>query len=226
MRKKLKTHRPCEQFRVLLLACSILVVVNASGLTGQTRDPIKVPPGQPATVKDALQASFGTAVEAVTAFKPYYVIGDFNGDGGGDIVVAVRIKGQRSELPTDVTVYNPFERPKAVWPTDPIATPTVALAIIHGGRFNSQTQPPMEKFLLFGQSPVLILNYGRVASGDPNAVKTLIELLKKGSKRLKDLGWPPAAAKGDSIVLGTEATDSILYWNGKNYRWEEAAGGE
>jgi hypothetical protein len=210
-----------------MLAFAILVAaVSASGLTVQTRDPKKVPPGQTAAIADALRTSFGSAVEAVTDFKPYYVIGDFNGDDAQDIVVAVRIKGQRSELPTDVTVYNPFERPKAVWPTDPDANPTMALAIIQGSRPGWQTPPAAAKFLLFGQSPVLILNYGRVTSGDPTAVKTLIELLGKRSKRLKDLGWPPAAAKGDSIILGTEATDSILYWNGKNYRWEEAAGGE
>ena len=228
MLKKRKASRPSRtQSRNLMLAFAILVAaVSASGLTVQTRDPKKVPPGQTAAIADALRTSFGSAVEAVTDFKPYYVIGDFNGDDAQDIVVAVRIKGQRSELPTDVTVYNPFERPKAVWPTDPDANPTMALAIIQGSRPGWQTPPAAAKFLLFGQSPVLILNYGRVTSGDPTAVKTLIELLGKRSKRLKDLGWPPAAAKGDSIILGTEATDSILYWNGKNYRWEEAAGGE
>jgi hypothetical protein len=177
-------------------------------------------------VNEALNVSFGSSLEAVKAFKPYYLTGDFNGDGAQDIVIAVRIKGQRSDLPTDVRVYNPFERPKAVFPADPTATPTLALAIIHGARGGWQTPPALERYLMFGQSPVLILNYGRVTSGEPNDAKNLMELLKKGSKRMANFGWPPTAAKGDSIVLGTEATDSILYWNGKNYRWEEAAGGE
>lgn len=222
---KLKASRSSWRSRVLLLACLIIVAVNASGLATQTRDPKKVPPGQTATIAEALRTSFGSAVEAVTAFKPYYVTGDFNGDGAQDVVIVVRIKGQRSDLPADVTVYNPFERPKAVFPADPLATPTLALAIIHG-KSGWQTPPAAQKFLLFGQSPVLILNYGRVTSGEPDEVKTLIELMKKHSRRSRDLGWPPAAAKGDAIFLPTEATDSILYWNGKNYRWEEAAGGE
>jgi hypothetical protein len=226
MLKKLEANRSSrEPSRVLLLACPILVAISALGLNAQTRDPKKVPPGQTAAIATALRTSFGSAVEAVTAFKPYYVIGDFNGDGAEDIVIAVRIKGQRTDLPTDVTVYNPFERPKAIFPADPLTTPTLALAIIHG-KASWQTPPAAEKFLLFGQSPVLILNYSRVTAADPDAVKTLIELLGKGSRRLRDLGWPPAAAKGDAIVLGTEATDSILYWNGKNYRWQEAEGGE
>jgi hypothetical protein len=84
----------------------------------------------------------------------------------------------------------------------------------------------LEKFLLLGQTPLLILDYGRVTSAEPQDRKGLLELLKKGSSRYRADGWPPATAKGDAIVLGTEATDSILYWNGKNYRWEEAAGAE
>ncbi|HEV7473707.1 MAG TPA: hypothetical protein VGN90_06650 [Pyrinomonadaceae bacterium] len=210
----------------LLFAGAFFIAAAGSlGISAQTRDPKKVPPGQTAAIANALRSSFGSVVESVTVFKPYYVIGDFNGDGAEDIVVAVRIKGQRSDLPADVTVYNPFERPKAIFPADPLATPTLALAIIHG-KSSWQTPPAAQNFLLFGQSPVLILNYGRVTAGDPAALKTLIELLGKRSTRLRDLGWPPAAAKGDAIILGTEATDSILYWTGKNYRWEEAAGGE
>jgi hypothetical protein len=84
----------------------------------------------------------------------------------------------------------------------------------------------LEKFLLLWETPILILNYGRVTSPASQDRKDLMELLAKRSVKFRADGWPPATAKGDSIVLGTEATDSILYWNGKNYRWEEAAGGE
>ena len=52
-----------------------------------------------------------------------------------------------------------------------------------------------------------------------------MELLKKRSTQFRADGWPPAAAKGDG-TQATEATDSILDWNGKNYRLEEAEGGE
>lgn len=212
---------------LLMVGCVFIIAAATLGASTQTTKQTKTKQSnQTAAVTEALKASFGSALEAVTAFNPFYLTGDFNGDGAQDIVIAARIKGHRSDLPPDVKVYNPFERPKAVFPADPLANPTVALAIIHGSRPGWQRPPALEKFLLFGESPVLILNRGRVTSGDPNAVKNLMELLRKGSRRLRNLGWPAAAAKGDSIVLGTEATDSILYWNGKTYRWEEAAGGE
>jgi hypothetical protein len=173
-----------------------------------------------------VKISFGSAVEVVTAFSPYYLVGDFNGDAAQDILVVVRIKGPRTELAADVNLFNPFERPKALYPANPTANPTLALAIIHGSRPGWQTPPALGKFLLFGETPILILNYGRVISAGAQDRKGLMELLRKRSAKFRADGWPPAAAKGDSIVLGTEAIDSILYWNGKNYRWEEAAGGE
>ena len=212
---------------LLIVGCIFIIAAQTLGASAQTtRQTTANQSSQTAAVTEALKTSFGSSLEAVTAFNPFYITGDFNGDGAQDIVIVARIKGQRGDLPPDVKVYNPFERPKAVFPADPLANPILALAIIHGSRPGWQTPPALEKFLLFGESPVLILNHARVTSGDPNAVKNLMELLRKGSRRLRNLGWPPAAAKGDSIVLGTEATDSILYWNGKNYRWEEAAGGE
>jgi hypothetical protein len=195
---------------------------------GQSSTKTQTKASQPtqSSLREALQKSFGAAVGPVTAFKPYYLTGDFNGDGAQDILIVVRIKGPRAELASDVTLYNPFERPKPVFPANPSANPTLAFAIIHGNKPGWQTASALEKFLMFGESPVLILNYSRVTSTESQDKQSLMELLRKRSVKFKADGWPPAAAKGDSIVLGTEATDSILYWNGKNYRWEEAAGAE
>ena len=221
------------QRKFLVLVISLLIfVANTEGLSAQTKTPTK--PKTPSqanqlsqsAVRAALSASFGSAVEAVTAFNPFYLTGDFNGDGAPDILIVVRIKGPQTELATDVKLYNPFDRPKAIYPEDPKANPTLAFAVIHGRAPGWQTAPALEKFLLFGESPLLILEYDRVTSNDPQDRKGLLELLKKGSTRYRSGGWPPATAKGDSVVLGTEATDSILYWNGKNYRWEEATGGD
>jgi hypothetical protein len=209
-----------------LLTGFVFVVEDARSLSGQ-RNPQTKPSqaGQSAVVAGVLKASFGSALEAANKFKPYYLTGDFNGDGAQDILIVTRIKGQQSELESDVKIYNPFERPKAVYPTDPAANPTLALAIIHGSRPGWQTPPALEKFLLFGSSPVLILNHSRLVSSEVQDKQSLMELKKKSARRRGD-DWPPLAAKGDGILLGTEATDSILYWTGKNYRWEEAAGGE
>ena len=225
MRTRVQTNRTFKE-QVVFLLLVVLLAGYAPGLLAQTKTQTKASPPSPSSLRDTLQKSFGSAVEPVTAFKPYYLTGDFNRDGAQDILIVVRIKGPRAELPPGVNVYNPFGRPKAVFPADPAANPTLALAIIHGSQPGWQTAPALEKFLMFGETPVLILNYGRVTSAESQDKKNLMELLGKRSAKFRADGWPPAAAKGDSIVLGTEATDSILYWNGKNYRWEEAEGGE
>jgi hypothetical protein len=210
------------------VAFLLLVAILASyafSLSAQTKTQTKASPS-PSSLREALQKSFGPVVEPVAVFKPYYLTGDFNRDGAQDILIVVRIKGPRTELAPGVNVYNPFGRPKAIFPADPTANPTLALAVIHGSQPGWQTAPALEKFLMFGETPVLILSYGRVTSTESQDKKNLMELLGKRSVKFRADGWPPTAAKGDSIVLGTEATDSILYWNGKNYRWEEAAGCE
>ena len=212
--------------QVAFLLLVVLLAGNAHSLSAQTKTQTKASQPSQSSLREVLQKSFGSAVEPVTTFKPFYLTGDFNGDGAQDILMVVRIKGPRTELASDVTLYNPFERPRAVFPANPSENPTLAFAIIHGSKPGWQTPPALEKFLLLGRTPILTLNYGRVTSAGPQARINLMELLRKRSTKFRADGWPPAAAKGDSIVLGTEATDSILYWNGKNYHWEEAAGGE
>jgi hypothetical protein len=53
-----------------------------------------------------------------------------------------------------------------------------------------------------------------------------MEIVKKRGRRVRGAMSTPAAARGDAVLLGTEAADSTLYWNGKTYRWVESEGGE
>jgi hypothetical protein len=223
--KQVQINHPFRAFVVFLLLF-VFLELNAQRFSAQTKPPPKANQPSQSALQEIVKTSFGSAVEAVTAFKPFYLTGDFNGDGSQDLLLVVRIKGPRTDLASDVNLYNPFERPKAVFPDNATDNPTLAFAIIHGSRAGWQTPPALEKFLLLGQTPILILNYGRVTSAGQQDRNNLMELLRKRSTKFRADGWPPATAKGDAIVLGTEATDSILYWNGKNYRWEEASGGE
>lgn len=224
MPRQLKANRALvgRSLFLLLVGSIFIVTAEAPGISAQTTRQTKASQSsQSAVVTEALKASFGSSLEAVTAFQPFYLTGDFNGDGAQDVVIVVRLKGQRSELPTSVNVLNPFYRTtEPIFPADPVVKPTLAFAIIHGTRAGWKTPPPAAKFLLVGESPILILENDRATSGRVQDAKGLMEIMSKRGKR-RGASWPAAAAKGDLIVLGTEATESILYWNGRTYRWEE-----
>jgi hypothetical protein len=172
-----------------------------------------------AAIVETVQKHFGAAVEVVTAFQPFNVVGDFNGDGTADIVVVVRIKGPRQALPTNVKLLNPFETRGAIkFPANPESENRLALAIIHSWKTET-----VGKFLVLGESPVLIVQYPRAASSEQGDKQNLISLMSKRGRRPAGVTLP-RGSKGDVILLATEVGgDSLLYWNGRTYLWEDAA---
>jgi hypothetical protein len=201
-------------FASLLLCFTLSGFVATAPIYAQTTAP------QPAAVSAALQNSFGAALEASSAFKPFYVVGDFNGDGAQDIAIVVRIKAGRSALPKDVRFLNPFESARTIkFPANPTTENKLALAIIHGW-----TNPtPAGKYLLIGESPILVLDYERVRSAQPQDRQDLISVMKRRGRRPKGVTFP-RSAKGDVILLFNQVgDDSPLYWNGRTYVWEDSA---
>jgi hypothetical protein len=172
------------------------------------------------TVVASLRSNFGAVVEASISFRPFYVTGDFNGDGAQDVAVVVLIKERRSALPKDVRILNPFQfERRVVFPANPATENKLALVIIHGW----QSPKPSAKFLLIGDSPILILDYQRVTSDQPADRQDLIGLMRKRGKRPKGAAFP-RGAKGDVILLGNQVGDNTpLYWNGRTYVWEDSA---
>jgi hypothetical protein len=175
---------------------------------------------QPAAVAVALQKNFGPALEAVTAFTPFYLTGDFDGDGAQDIVIVALVKSGRSALPKDVRILNPFESERTIkFPSNPATEKKLVLAIIHGW----QNPKPSGKYLLIGDSPILILDHERITSSQPADRQNLIELMTKRGRRPKNSTFP-RSAKGDVILLGNQVGDNTpLYWNGRSYVWEDSA---
>jgi hypothetical protein len=167
-----------------------------------------------------LQTGFGSAVEASTAFQPCCVNGDFNGDGAEDMAIVVRIKDRRSAVPKDVRILNPFQLDKKIiFPANPATENKLALVIIHSWR----APQPAGKYLLIGESPILILEYHRAISNQSADRNELIGLMSRSGLRRKGETFP-RRAKGDVITLPTEVGgDSLLYWNGRTYVWEDVA---
>ena len=200
---------------IVRLTCVLFCFLNAT--VGQTKPPApKVIRPQAANVNEAVKKNFGGAVEVGSTFKPYFVVGDFNGDGVQDLAAVVRIKAARSALPKPVRVINPFESGNAVnfpAPTDN----KLALILIHSW----QGAGPVA-FLLVGEAPILILENDRATSSRVEDRSGLIELISKRGRRPRGATYP-RTARGDIVVLGSEVGDSQLYWNGRTYVWEDSA---
>jgi hypothetical protein len=195
----------------LFLFLCTLVITPAGNAQSRT-------PGN--AVAPAVQKHFGTTAEAVTSFQPFYVIGDFNGDGVPDLAVVVRLKARRLTLPADVKLLNPFERGGAIkFPNNPVDENKLAIAIVH-----SWNQPVAAgKLVLLGDSPILILQNARAISSERGDRLNLIGLRSRRAKRGRG-EILPGGSKGDVILLTTEVGgDGLLYWNGRTYLWEEPA---
>jgi hypothetical protein len=194
---------------VVFLICWIVASVHLHAVESATAQS-----NSSSTIDSAVQSSFGSTVEPVKGFKPYYLIGDFNGDGRQDALVVVRMKTAGAELPKDLRLMNPFrDLPKV----DARNEKRLALAIIHDWK----APQPGAKFLLIGESPVLTLQYDRAVSGRAENARNLMSLMKRRGPRPKGQKFPPTA-KSDVILLITEVGDnSMLYWDGRSYCWKE-----
>jgi hypothetical protein len=215
---KIMTTTSIKLIRVAFVICCVVAISgDANGQMAATS--VQSSTNQSA-VTASLQNNFGATVEAATSFRPFYVTGDFNGDGAQDVAVVVLIKERRSALPKDVRILNPFQfERRVVFPANPAAENKLALVIIHGW----QNPKPSAKFLLIGDSPILILDYQRVNSDQPADRQDLVGLMRKRGKRPKGVAFP-RGAKGDVILLGNQVGDNTpLYWNGRTYVWEDSA---
>lgn len=217
MKQTNSTARQIWFLTMCVLTCSLLcLAINSAA---KTRNEAAVQADN-ARILAVVQRDFGVAVEVVTAFSPYRVTGDFNGDRLQDLAVVVRIKGSRKQLPKDVRLLNPFESSGSLhFPANPSRENRLALAIVHSW----QNAVASGKFLLLGESPILILQNARAISSGASDRTNLIGLRNRNPRRRSSEPFP-RNAKGDVILLGTEVGgDSLLYWNGRSYSWEDSA---
>ncbi|MBC8031576.1 MAG: hypothetical protein H7Z16_15945 [Pyrinomonadaceae bacterium] len=160
-------------------------------------------------IEAAVRKGFGSKVrvDAHLSNKPFYLLGDFNGDGFSDIAVLVNLEEARADLKSYGVRYidiDPYSRQNGLQ-IDPLSHASsycLGIAIIHGTSAGWAAANPARKTMVYEcfSSFRLIRKGQRIRRGGGSQGRTPVP-------------------KGDSILLDLETGGTaLIYWNGKTYR--------
>ena len=164
-------------------------------------------------ISSAIHDQFGPNLKLFDDTSRYYLLGDFNGDGFGDIAVQVQVGKGMEDLKSHNVKYidiNPYNGSNGQ-EKDPVSVmwdSCAGVAVIHGTAAGWDT--PAAKYIFF-------------------ECFSDFRMLRKGRKIYRGAGsrGPTPAPKGDSIQLELENGGTLLvYWNGKTYRGFGQRGGD
>lgn len=158
-------------------------------------------------VRESIAKNFGSKLKVITESPPYYLLGDFNGDGFRDIAVAVNPEGAREEIKNAGVKYLDVDpgsetNGRELNLSDAEFKYCVGVAIMHGTAEGPVLQNPGAKYFFYQ----CFIPFKLV----PRSTKI---------RRFRGLKQPPPTLKGDAIYLYLE-TDaaSVVYWTGRTYR--------
>ena len=200
------------QIPTIILLVAVLILPTYAQMHRGTAS--NVPPEQIETV---VRAGFGSKVkvESHLGSEPFYLPGDFNGDGFSDIAVLVNIEEARAELKSYGVKYiniDPYSRQNGSQ-IDPLSHDShncLGIAIVHGTREGWKAANPAGKFMVYE----CFSSFRLVRKGE--------RIRRGGGSR----GRTPVP-KGDSMLLDLETGGTALvYWNGKTYRGFGIRGGD
>ncbi len=188
------------------LFCSILAILITSAGFAADNKPLPPAPAKPlahAVTNEFIQKQFGGNCTVLPALRQF--VGDLDGDGIDDLVVAAKCKNpmaDRDEL--DYVVADPFDtfmgfgdvKVTSSFASDVPERRGVAMLIIHGADKDAwQAEKPKAKFLLINLP-----------------FKTLT--VKKYSLKKKSVLGIYMEEQGEG-----ESNSSVVYWDGKKYRY-------
>lgn len=177
----------------------LLISVQASNV-GVVKQPIRE------SIISAVNQALGSSAQ-VSGDAPYYILGDFNGDGNQDLAVLVKVESEREELKAQNVKYidtNPYSKRNGseLDPLTDMGHYCLGILVLHGASHSWRDgfiSPPYifyESFSLFR----LVKRQDRVQRGDGSKGKTPI-------------------LTGDAIQLDLETGGQMLvYWDGGTYR--------
>src|SRR5688572_3013991 len=141
------------------------------------------------------------------ASEPFYLLGDFNGDGFADIAILVNIEAARADLKNHRVKYVNIDAYSSQngFQIDPLSHDSsncLGIAIVHGAASGWESTNPAGRFMVYECfSSFRVIRKGqRIRRGSGSRGRTPIPT-------------------GDSIFLELETGGTALvYWNGKTYR--------
>jgi hypothetical protein len=191
------------------VASAIVIVVSSSVSAEQSK---KTPPPPPAHAKspsplvtdEYIHKQFGDNCTLLAG--PPQFVADLDGDGVDDLVIAARCKNPMADQAEySFTVVDPYDsfmgysdiKVTSTFASDEPERRGVSLLIVHGtGKDAWRTETPKAKFLLINL-PFKILTVKRLALKKKTVLGIYMEEQGEG-----------------------ENTSSVLYWDGKKYRYQ------
>lgn len=191
---------------LLLAALACLVAPTPA----QRAAPTKLEQDQ---VVAAIHDNFGASVEPVIDISPFFLRGDFDGDGLDDLAAVVNVEKSRADLRAhgvryvDVDAYSAKNGaqgdPAAIEPRN-----CLGIAVTHGAPGGAGTSARKYVFYECFSSVELVGKGRRVG--------------RRGGSR----GRAPVP-KGDSMLLELEnGGATLIYWDGRTYRGFGVRGGD
>jgi hypothetical protein len=188
------------------LFCSILAILITSAGFAADNKPLPPAPAKPlahAVTNEFIQKQFGENCTVLPGLRQF--VGDLDGDGIDDLVVAAKCKNpmaDRDEL--DYVVADPFDtfmgfgdvKVTSSFASDVPERRGVAMLIIHGADKDAwQAEKPKAKFLLINL-PFKTLRVKKYALKKRTVLGVYMEEQGEG-----------------------ENNSSVIYWDGKKYRY-------
>jgi len=191
--------------KLLLLLIAITLIVSASAQTKPLLQPAHATIASPAVTNDFVHQQFGDNCNLLPGFPQF--VGDLNGDGIEDLVVAAKCKNPMADKDEyGFVVADPYDtfmgfgdvRITSTFASDEPERRGVSLLIIHGvGKDAWRSSAPKPKFLLINL-PFKTLTVKRLASKKKAILAVFMEEQGEG-----------------------EDTSSVLFWDGKRYRYTQ-----